>query len=59
MKNRTNYREAVRHLKKLRTIYKKMKRLEDFERFMAELMKKTKRLRAFQEECKRGKLIDV
>ncbi|MDE3840270.1 hypothetical protein C0966_13095 [Bacillus methanolicus] len=59
LKNRANYREAVRHLKKLRTIYKKIKRLEDFERFMAELMKKTKRLRAFQEECKRGKLIDV
>ncbi|EIJ80360.1 hypothetical protein PB1_08362 [Bacillus methanolicus PB1] len=59
LKNRANYREAVRHLKKLRTIYKKMKRPEDFETFMAELMKKTKRLRAFQEECKRGKLIDV
>jgi hypothetical protein len=58
-KNRASYRVAVRYLKKLRTLYKKMKRLEDFERFMAELMKKTKRLRAFQEECKRGKLIDV
>ncbi|QED49688.1 SWIM zinc finger family protein [Cytobacillus dafuensis] len=58
-KGRDHYREAVRKLKKLRTLYKKLKRQEDWEFFLEALMEKTKRLRAFQEECKRGKLIDA
>ncbi|UII55696.1 SWIM zinc finger family protein [Cytobacillus spongiae] len=57
LKNRTSYKEAVRQLKKLRTLYKKSNRLSDWERFFSALLEKTKRLRAFQEECKRGKLI--
>lgn len=56
MKNRGNYREAVRQLKKLRTLYKKLKRQDDFEGFMDILLERTKRLRAFQQECERGKL---
>lgn len=56
MKNRGNYREAVRQLKKLRTLYKKLKRQDDFEAFMEILLERTKRLRAFQQECERGKL---
>lgn len=56
MKNRGNYREAVRQLKKLRTLYKKLKRQDDFEGFMEILLERTKRLRAFQQECERGKL---
>lgn len=59
MKNRSSYREAVRHLKKLRTLYKKQKRGADWEFFFGTLLEKTKRLRAFQEECKRSKLIDA
>ncbi|GLB59007.1 SWIM zinc finger family protein [Cytobacillus sp. NCCP-133] len=59
MKNRDHYREAVRKMKKLRTLYKKLKRQEDWQLFLEMLLKKTKRLRAFQEECKRGKLIDA
>ncbi|MDQ0269221.1 SWIM zinc finger family protein [Cytobacillus purgationiresistens] len=57
MKNRDHYRQAVRKMKKLRTIYKKIKQTEQWEQFLEELLEKTKRLRAFQEECKRGKLI--
>jgi hypothetical protein len=57
LKNRQSYREAVRQLKKLRTLYKKLKRLPEWEEFFELLVDKTKRLRAFQEECQRGKLI--
>lgn len=57
LKNRQGYREAVRQLKKLRTLYKKLKRLPEWDEFFELLIDKTKRLRAFQEECKRGKLI--
>jgi hypothetical protein len=57
-KNRASYRLAVRHLKKLRTLYKKLKRVDDWEYFLDTLMERTKRLRAFHEECKRSKLIE-
>ncbi len=55
LKNRASYREAVKLLKKLRTIYKKLGRLSDWERFLTLLLTQTKRLRAFQEECKRAR----
>ncbi|KAB2336547.1 SWIM zinc finger family protein [Cytobacillus depressus] len=58
-KGRDHYRQAVRKLKKLRTLYKKLKRQDDWAFFLEALLEKTKRLRAFQEECKRGKLIDA
>ncbi len=58
-KNRDAYKQAVRKLKKLRAIYKKMKRIDDWNLFLEMLLVRTKRLRAFQEECKRGKLIDA
>ncbi|MFP7298657.1 SWIM zinc finger domain-containing protein [Neobacillus niacini] len=57
-KNRSSYKAAVRHLKKLRTLYKKTKRLDDWQYFLDSLLEKTKRLRAFHEECKRSKLIE-
>ncbi|WP_234978351.1 SWIM zinc finger family protein [Bacillus tuaregi] len=59
LKNRDAYKQAVRKLKKLRTLYKKMKRVDDWNLFLERLLVRTKRLRAFQEECKRGKLIDA
>jgi hypothetical protein len=59
LKNRSSYKTAVRHLKKLRTLYKKTKRLDEWQFFFNSLLEKTKRLRAFQEECKRSKLIDA
>ncbi|MGE7875975.1 hypothetical protein [Peribacillus muralis] len=59
LKNRPAYKQAVRYLKKMRTIYKKTKREDIFERYILYVADSTKRLRAFQEELKRGKLIDV
>ncbi|WP_071461325.1 SWIM zinc finger family protein [Bacillus massilinigeriensis] len=56
-KNRSSYRLAVRHLKKLRTVYKKLKRVSEWEKFFGMLLTRNKRLRAFHEECVRGKLI--
>ncbi|MFJ5718174.1 SWIM zinc finger domain-containing protein [Neobacillus sp. NPDC093127] len=56
-KNRASYRLAVRHLKKLRTLYKKLKRVDDWQYFIDTLLERTKRLRAFHEECSRSKLI--
>jgi hypothetical protein len=59
LKNRPGYKEAVRQLKKLRTLYKKLKRTPEWDEFIALLIDKTKRLRAFHQECVRGKLIDA
>ena len=58
-KNRKSYKHAVRYLKKLRTVYKKLKQDDVWERYFDELLEETKRLRAFQEECQKGKLINV
>ncbi|MEK4221904.1 hypothetical protein N1I86_07615 [Bacillus sp. FSL W8-0116] len=58
-KNRSSYQRAVKYLKKLRRLYKKLKREQDWERYWAGLQEKTKRLRAFHEECRKGKLIDA
>ena len=58
-KNRQSYREAVRYMKKIRSIYKKEKKLEQWERYIHLIQTTHKRLRAFQEELKRGKLIHV
>ncbi|MCL6572633.1 MAG: SWIM zinc finger family protein [Bacillus sp. (in: Bacteria)] len=57
-KNRPSYRMAVRHLKKLRTLYKKLKRVDDWQYFLDTLLYKNRRLRAFHEECRRSKLIE-
>lgn len=57
-KNRSAYRESVKMLKKLRTLYNKTKKIAMWERYVRQLQDSTKRLRAFQEEMKKGKLID-
>ncbi|MEW8985409.1 MAG: SWIM zinc finger family protein [Bacillus sp. (in: firmicutes)] len=59
LKNRVGYRAAVRLLKKVRTFYKKLDRLDEWERFFELLQVQTRRLRAFQEECIRGKLLNA
>ncbi|WP_338751935.1 hypothetical protein [Bacillus sp. FJAT-52991] len=58
-RNRDSYKKAVRYLKRLRTLYKKLKRTDRWEQYVTALLEETKRLRAFQEECRKGKLIDV
>jgi hypothetical protein len=57
-RNRNAYRQAVRFSKRLRTMYKKLKRTDEFDRWLDWLAGDTKRLRAFQEECKKGGLLD-
>lgn len=56
-RNRSSYRKAVRYMKRMRTIYKKEKRSDEFDRWLEWTLGETKRLRAFQEECKKGGLL--
>lgn len=58
-RNRKSYKLAVRYLKKLRTHYKKLKREPQFQVFLTRLVAENKRLRAFLEELRKGKLIDA
>lgn len=57
-KNRKAYKLAVRRLKKLRTHYRQLKKFDKWETYIAFLAKKHRRLRAFQEELRKGKLIN-
>lgn len=56
-KNRTAYKLAVRRLKKLRTHYRQLKKVDQWETYITFLATKHRRLRAFQEELRKGKLI--
>ncbi|WMJ18416.1 SWIM zinc finger family protein [Geobacillus proteiniphilus] len=56
-KNRASYQRAVRHLKMLRTHYRSMKRIDQWEAYLEQLLAKTARMRAFHEELKKGKLL--
>jgi hypothetical protein len=56
-KNRQSYKQAVRLLKKLAGFYKKLKEQDRWQLYIAQLAERHSRLRAFQEELRRGKLI--
>jgi uncharacterized Zn finger protein len=56
-KNRASYKTAVRLLKKLYSYYKLLKKEDRWERYINRLADKFSRLRAFQEELKKGKWI--
>ena len=56
-KNRDGYKAAVKLLKRLSKLYKKMKREEPWEQFITALAVRNSRLRALQEELRKGKLI--
>ncbi len=56
-KNRKSYKMAVRYLKKLRTIYKKEKKVDLWEQYTDRLTKTYSRLRALMEELRKGKII--
>ncbi|WP_064091905.1 SWIM zinc finger family protein [Rossellomorea aquimaris] len=58
-KNRDSYKLAVRYMKKIRTIYKKTKQTDKWDVYLDYILTRYKRLRAFQEECRKGKLIDA
>ncbi len=56
-KNRTAYKSATKLLKKLNNLYKKLDRLNDWEDYIYRLAVKYSRLRALQEELRKGKWI--
>lgn len=57
MKNRRDYKLAVRLLKKLAMYYKRTKQVEQWQWFIADFSKRYARYRALQEELKKGRLI--
>ncbi|AIQ66494.1 SWIM zinc finger family protein [Paenibacillus graminis] len=56
-KNRHSYKAAVKLLKRLAKLYKKMKREERWAEFLDAFTGRHSRLRALQEELRKGKLI--
>ncbi|MNO29774.1 hypothetical protein D3C76_196990 [compost metagenome] len=56
-KNRHSYKAAVKLLKRLAKLYKKMKREERWTEFLDAFTARHSRLRALQEELRKGKLI--
>ncbi|MED1409464.1 MULTISPECIES: SWIM zinc finger family protein [Bacillus] len=57
-RNRKSYKRAVRYLKKLRMLYKRLKRTDEWDTFIIHIANLHSRLRALQEELRKGKLID-
>ncbi len=55
-RNRPAYKEAIKLLKKIRTAYSKANQESRWERYVDQLGAKHNRLRAFQEELRRGNL---
>jgi hypothetical protein len=56
-KNRSSYKQAVKYLRKLRTSYRQINQLDVWEIYIEKLALTHKRLRAFQEELVRAKLV--
>lgn len=57
LKNRDGYKSAVKLLKRLAKLYKKMKNDAQWEHFITAFSSRHSRLRALQEELRKGKLI--
>ncbi|NGM84992.1 hypothetical protein G5B47_21560 [Paenibacillus sp. 7124] len=55
-KNRSSYKAAVKLLKRLNKLYKKIKAEDRFERYLESFTARHSRLRALQEELRKGKL---
>lgn len=58
LKNRADYKSAVKLLKRLAKLYKKTKNEERWETFITAFASRNSRLRALQEELRKGKLIE-
>ncbi|QPC47679.1 hypothetical protein [Mangrovibacillus cuniculi] len=56
-KNRQSYKDAVRLIKRTKKVYKVLQKSDMFDYYFDALMEEHKRLRAFQEECRKGKLL--
>jgi len=57
LKNRDSYKSAVKLLKRLAKLYKKLKREPRWDDFLAAFAGRHSRLRALQEELRKGKLL--
>lgn len=57
LKNRDGYKRAVKLLKRLAKLYKKLKRVQRWEAYIETFASRYSRLRALQEELRRGGLI--
>ncbi len=57
IKNRDGYKAAVKLLKRLAKLYRRLKRVDRWEQFLAAFVGRYSRLRALQEELKKGKLL--
>ncbi|MFX3635854.1 MAG: hypothetical protein ACE3L7_28170 [Candidatus Pristimantibacillus sp.] len=57
LKNRPSYKSAVKLLKRLAKLYKKMKQEARWEQFLTAFAERHSRLRALQEELRKGKLL--
>jgi len=57
LKNRDGYKQAVKLLKRLAKLYKKTKREDRWELFFETFVDRHSRLRALQEELRKGKLL--
>ncbi|HEY4392320.1 MAG TPA: SWIM zinc finger family protein [Paenibacillus sp.] len=57
LKNRASYKAAVKLLKRLSKLYKRLKQEERWEQFITAFASRHSRLRALQEELRKGKLI--
>lgn len=57
LKNRPSYKSAVKLLKRLAKLYKKLKQEERWEQFLTTFAERHSRLRALQEELRKGKLL--
>lgn len=53
-KNRDSYRAAIRLLKKLQALYQQLQLTDRWDRYYQHVERQTSRLRAFQEELKKG-----
>lgn len=56
-KKRSSYKSAVKLLKRLAKLYKKMKQEERWDLFLGAFANRNSRLRALQEELRKGKLV--
>ncbi|TCZ76295.1 hypothetical protein E0485_13905 [Paenibacillus albiflavus] len=57
LKNRAGYKAAVKLLKRLSKLYRRLKLEGRFEQYMASLISRNSRLRALQEELQKGNLL--
>jgi len=57
LKNRADYKAAVKLLKRLSKLYRRLKLEGRFEQYLASLISRNSRLRALQEELQKGKLL--